>query len=292
MKIILSRKGFDSSVQGGGRPSFVYNDQIFSIPIPEVATDIKYDELKFNDTTLLKVMRDLNINQYTECHLDPLLTKIMLPSNHFAQHWPKALGQGHIAESTLSNHNVGKGDLFVFFGWFNRIENHRGKYRYIKFNDHRTTGVHLIYGYLEVGNKINIESDELEDWVKTHPHYKHKDFYIKPNVIYTAADNFSKNTNKPGAGIFKFKKDLILTEIKKSRTNWELPDFFHPDFGTNIKYLPRINSRKSLNWEKLKNGNAGVKASPRGQEFVVMEDPNNKISNWAVDLINRHEVVA
>ena len=286
MKIILSRKGFDSSIQGGGSANIVYNSECFPIQIPEVNTKIKYEELKFNDTNYLKVMRDLNINQFTECHFDPYLSKKMIPENHPLQHWKKSLGQCGIAQTILEEAKIGEGDLFIFFGWFNSVEKVNGKYKYEPLPERNKEGFHLIYGYLEVGgDPIDINSKKLPKWVKSHPHYIQNQHYPKPNAIYTANQLFTKNKEKPGAGIFKFHENLILTENRKSRTNWILPEFFHPDNGTEIKYLPN-------HWENLNNGKTRVKASSRGQEFVVLNDPNKKIEQWAIDLINNNEVVS
>lgn len=196
------------------------------------------------------------------------------------------MGQGHIAQSILAENKIGKGDLFLFFGWFNRVVNQNGKYKYSQFDGYNNYGVHLLYGYLEVGMEpIDINSNNLPGWVKDHPHYIQKGYYLNPNVIYVASERFSLNSSKPGAGIFKFNEDLILTEKDKSRTNWLLPDFFHPDKGANIKYLPK------QNWNPLNGKQATVKSSSRGQEFVVLDDSDKKIEQWAVELINKHEVV-
>lgn len=47
-KLILSRKGFDSSA--GGKPSFIYGDRLISLPIPEENNSgISYDQLRFDD---------------------------------------------------------------------------------------------------------------------------------------------------------------------------------------------------------------------------------------------------
>jgi len=45
MKIILSRKGFDSSF--GRYPSLIYENKLISLPIPSFSnkTDIKYSEI-------------------------------------------------------------------------------------------------------------------------------------------------------------------------------------------------------------------------------------------------------
>ena len=102
MKIVLSRKGFDSSIQGGGSPNWVHDDEIYPIPIPEVENPIRYSDLRFDDEySYLEVMRDLNINQFTECHFDPYLSFKMLPGKSPARVGVKSLGQCDIAENIL-----------------------------------------------------------------------------------------------------------------------------------------------------------------------------------------------
>ena len=288
MKIILSRKGFDSSIQGGGNANIVYNDELFPIPIPEVGNNIKYTELVFeNDITYLDVMRDLNINQFTECHFDPYLSKKLLKNDSPIQNWKKSLGQCDIAQNILKTADIKKGDLFIFFGWFNKVEKENGKFKYTNFKNHTKEGVQLIYGYLQVGDEIiNIEKNDKvrNDWVSTHPHFKQRRYYRGENMVYTANDILTVNKNKPGAGIFKFNEDLILTQEGKSRTNWVLPEVFHPSNDVEIKYLPK------QNWSEIKNKKTKIKASSRGQEFVVVKDSNEKIKEWAINLINSHKV--
>ena len=84
---------------------------------------------------------------------------------------------------------------------------------------------------------------------------------------------------KPGAGLFKFSKDLILTEENTSRTNLVLLGIFHPSNGVEIKYLPQ------QSWKEINNGLTKIEASSRGQECVVIEDKNGSIERWALNLI-------
>lgn len=287
MKIVLSRKGFDSSIQGGGSANIVYNNKCYPIPIPEVGTDIRYSDLKFEDTNYLKVMRDLNINQFTECHLDPFLSRKITPFHPITKNWEKSLGQCDISQNILKENNIKKGDIFLFFGWFNFVKKENGKFKYSQYKkEYHKEGFHLIYGYLEVDKDpvyIN-ENKSIPEWIKTHPHFIHRDYYGGKNAIYTSSKKFSHDQNKPGAGLFLFNEDLILTEKGKTRTNWILPDLFHPDNFTEIKYLP------TKNWKKRKNGKTRIKASSRGQEFVIVKDQNDNIKNWAIDLIKKNNV--
>lgn len=285
MKIILSRKGFDSSIQGGGNSSVIYEDQFYPIPIPEAETSIRYADLEFQDTTYLRLMKDLKISQFTECHFDPFLSEKYLPPA--LSNWKKSLGQSGTALTVLENSDIGVGDLFIFFGWFKKVEKKKGKYSFTKMENYTRKGIHVIYGYLQVGEEpVYLKDSEKvpPTWIETHPHYKFRDDYAQNNAIYIARDTFSENEKKPGAGIFHFNDELILTEPNSNRSKWLLPDCFHPDNGVEIKYLKRDR------WEKVSDSKTRVNANFRGQELVVLEDPNNDIKDWAIDLINQNQV--
>jgi hypothetical protein len=90
----------------------------------------------------------------------------------------------------------------------------------------------------------------------------------------------------PGAGMFSYDEELILSRkgtfkdekgIKKpyTRTNWKLPDAF---LGASVKLLNGSQPIQSTM----------IKAASRGQEFVVLKDPNGKVSNWAEEFIKKH----
>jgi hypothetical protein len=80
MKVILSRKGFDSTY--GGYPSPILpNGEMLSLPIP-LDDDIRYSDLMTGTSTYYNLMADLNpkikakgkwlvLDRETKCHLDP-----------------------------------------------------------------------------------------------------------------------------------------------------------------------------------------------------------------------------
>lgn len=69
MKIIFSRKGFDSS--SGGLPSPILPDgRIISFPIPDKTSSIKYSDIKYDE---------FNIG-----HMVSLLSKDKIPAHYFA----------------------------------------------------------------------------------------------------------------------------------------------------------------------------------------------------------------
>ncbi len=75
MKIILSRKGFDSA--SGGCPSFIIGNKLVSLPIPDKYSKLKYSDVKICGYNLdeifkkSKIKPKLNGKKMTTCHLDP-----------------------------------------------------------------------------------------------------------------------------------------------------------------------------------------------------------------------------
>lgn len=85
MKVILSRKGFDSGT--GGWPSIILPDKkMISFPIPDSTDNLKYSDIKtFEDgKSLYEIMKNLkrkpkiiinkdkfDFTEETHCHFDP-----------------------------------------------------------------------------------------------------------------------------------------------------------------------------------------------------------------------------
>ncbi|NCB03524.1 MAG: hypothetical protein EOM67_15440 [Spirochaetia bacterium] len=69
MKVILSRKGFDSKY--GGRPSPILPDgTLLSLPIP-YSQGRAYSELSYAGQTYEEIIKQLNPRfRHTTCHLD------------------------------------------------------------------------------------------------------------------------------------------------------------------------------------------------------------------------------
>ena len=154
MKIILSRKGFDSS--NGGCPSPILPDgTLLSMPIPSNDAE-SYDDLCYNGETYSDILKQLKPNHrepFLNCHVDPDIRD----NNRKAAiaGWKPAFGQCEAAQGLLSNAGVEKGDIFLFFGWFRQVVKHNGSYRFVSrnnggFYDH--ADMHIIYGYMQVGD--------------------------------------------------------------------------------------------------------------------------------------------
>lgn len=104
MKIILSRKGFYSSVGGYPSPHFVENGSLLSFPIPEENNDDSinmgrtYADLRFDDkSSYLDIMKQLGLNKFDGkyVHLDPDINVSVVNSRH--SDWRGLFGQCSIA---------------------------------------------------------------------------------------------------------------------------------------------------------------------------------------------------
>ena len=176
MKIILSRKGFDSST--GGYPSPILpNGTLLSLPIPDKKDTIRYSDLNLGENNYYNVMCQLNIqnltlenerlslNKNTTCHFDP---DIRFNSMKRSKEWKGLFGQLGAAQTHLENQNVKEGDMFLFFGWFRKTILLNGKFKY---DSKDKQGKHIIFGYLEVSRKILLQNkNDYKEWMSYHPH--------------------------------------------------------------------------------------------------------------------------
>jgi hypothetical protein len=232
MKIILSRKGFDS-VYGGCPSPILPSGEMVSLPIPS-EDSIRYSDIKVGETTYFALMKELrqrirckgeriDLNKETKCHLDPDIHKNSLTRECG---WRPCFGQIDSAQSHLEKKHVTKNDLFLFFGWFRKTRMHNGKLEF----DAREKGHHAIFGYLQIGEikKVN-HAFNIPKWMAYHPHTNEKGKSNKTNTIYIAKDTLDfrgLNSYLPGAGRFKFNNNLILTKNGLSRSKWDLPNCF------------------------------------------------------------------
>ena len=261
MKLVFSRKGFDSSA--GGFPSPIINGKPISLPIPYPSSKSSYQH--FN---LGKIVKDLTSRKLTEkdlCHNDPDLEM-------------GAFGQVSSAQSHLHNQNVGSGDLFLFFGWFREAEMVDGNYRYKSDAiDH-----HRIFGWMFVDQKFSVGSETEEfrrKWTKyaNHPHAIGK--WGPNNTMYLASKTFSMFGEHiiRGFGTFSVSKRTLLTnDNAPSKRFWSVPDWLNPAKGGCI---PSYHDRKSYIGGLLKT--AG-----RGQEFVCHPHQNKKFKEWLLELFS------
>jgi len=111
MKLILSRKGFDSSA--GRMPSPILPDgTLLSLPIPTDADpEFTYGDLQYGQSSYHEIISQLKRTfKDGYCHLDPDLRPeaVARPAG-----WRPAFGQSGAALSHLNKYGVGSGRFFV-----------------------------------------------------------------------------------------------------------------------------------------------------------------------------------
>lgn len=280
MRLILSRKGFDSS--SGGCPSPILPDgTMLSLPIPDRSSRIAYREIEQQGVNIGQLVVDLTgdprrLRHYA--HLDPDLDRDALPR---ADGWRPLLGQTGIAQGHLRKQGVQAGDLFLFFGLFRGVERTRSGWRFVR----QAVAKHVLWGWLHIGEicKVDeLQSDALP-WARYHPHFHRK--HDVNNTLYIAADGLrlnGKDIDTPGGGLFRQIEDrLILTDPDAgSLTRWRLPLAFHPDAGKPLLSYHRTAER----WRRG-DGYCTVQSASRGQEFVLDTARVPGVTDWLSGLL-------
>ena len=189
MKVVLSRKGFDSS--NGGCPSPIMPDgTLLSMPIPSADKD-RYDDLCYNGLPYSRILQQLAPKKtFEHCHIDPDIRDDCRAKR--IEGWKPGFGQSGSAQGVLANANVELGDLFLFFGWFRKVELYNGCYRYIRtsrggFYDH--SDMHVIYGYMQIG-EILTAKDRISEY-PWHPHASDSRISNGTNAIYIPTEHLS-----------------------------------------------------------------------------------------------------
>jgi len=287
MKIILSRKGFDSSY--GGAPSPILPDgTLISLPIPVGAgeSNITYANLRNSKYNIGQIVSDLTkgkIKSASNLHLDSDLTKTIYQRK---PGWRPIFGQTHAAQGHLKNNQVGVGDIFLFYGWFREVELENGRYRFIKSAKDK----HVIFGWLQIGEIINVarEKEKIPAWAEYHPHVDRPNpkQFGKDNTLYIASKHLqigNKKTKLLGGGCFqKYSDHLCLTDLSgDKRTEWKLPKWFYPgENKTPLSYHKNIKTR----WAQGKNC-CYLRSAYRGQEFVLNADEYSESIDWLLEMI-------
>ena len=285
MRLILSRKGFDS--QYGGMASPILPDgTLVPLPIPSSHDSYTLDDLYVPGIDISSLVFDLSRGRHsrrTTVHLDPDLTR---KPGHWRPGWRPALGQTGIAQSHLRNEGIDVGDLFFFFGWFREVERRDGRWRY-RVN---APDQHVLFGWLEIGGILPVVIDrggslEMFPWLVDHAHLLRPDHYSDPrNTVYVAAEHSRYLPDLPyGGGRFgKWHEVLRLTREGESRTVWSLPAWFYPTEGK-----PPLSYHGSLSrWRKASEG-VVLHSVAKGQEFVLDCEFYPEAESWIDDIITK-----
>lgn len=284
MKIILSRKGFDSSTGKVASP-ILPSGKLCSLLIPETlvgADPLPYHDILFDGQSLGTLVRDLTLGKITgdmPAHLDPDLNSASVPR---LPGWKAIFGQVGAAERHLQHQDVKKGDVFLFYGWFRRVEQCSGIYRYMP----GAPDLHVIFGWLQIEQRVPAAQwSSLPAWAANHAHCR-RAHPLALESLYISSDRLTLpgvTLNLPGASIFPhYHPSLCLTsqQSDNSRRYWRLPRWMAPTGGRSaLTYHPN-----PLIWE-TKEDHVLLKSAGRGQEFVLDCDAYPEAIAWIANLI-------
>jgi hypothetical protein len=284
MRLILSRKGFDSA--SGGCPSPIFPDgSMLALPIPDTSSTIRYDALSWNGRNLGELVERLTRGRQRRgsfAHLDPDLRAGLMPRE---PGWRAALGQEGASQSHLRNQGVREGDLFLFWGLFRRVG-----------EDLSWSGrpFHAIWGWLQVARAADVSRDVLPavtseqwSWAATHPHVRVRDgekVRREPNCLYVATERLSlpglSRRSASGAGVFEsFRPALQLTADPETKLSvWSLPACFSPGARSALTFHSS-RDRWTPHGERVLLETVG-----RGQEFVLDLDAYPQAFDWIAAL--------
>jgi hypothetical protein len=287
-RIILSRKGFDSSAGGCASP-ILPDGTMFSVPVPESAdhrSSTRYEDLGRQGHASLPPQLITSLNRAVALagpvHLDPDIRPDLRSSAAQRRCSPKLLlyGQNDGSQTHLTDQGVRQGDLFLFFGWFRQTEWSGKNLQYMRGASDR----HVIWGWLEVGRRHSIPwNGPIPNALESARHHPHLDSLNRQtNCVYEAPESLSFNPHLCGAGIFNpYSQELCLTAPQQPlRSHWELPAFFR---RTEMTHVP---------WDKwVTKGDSMYGKSPgRGQEFVFRTEPiKTDIEAWLDGLFQHAE---
>ncbi len=282
-RIVLSRKGFDSSF--GGCASPIIDGRLISLPIPEVDPKkgrLRYRKLRGNQgKEIVDLINQLttrrNVERDALVHLDPDIRPELRDQNN--RKLPLTFGQSGTAQAALKG--LKDGDLFLFFGWFRQVEqSSNGVYQFKRDEP----DIHAIWGWLQVDKILDLQRQEDRDEAKQiarhHPHVTHHEGR-KNNFLYVARDRLAILPRLLGAGVFSnFGDELQLTgKQSKSRSDWSLPGFFRE---IDVKWLKTMDKSR---WKKVKGDRIEGRCPGRGQEFVFSTDKHKaEIAGWLAEI--------
>jgi hypothetical protein len=286
MRIIFSRKGFDS--QYGKVPSPILPDgRMVPLPIPSPADPHCMRDLRTDGIPIGRLVSDLTrgrIGPATRVHLDPDLYPHAARSQRGG--WHPAFGQAGAAQTHLARQCVGRGDLFLFFGWFRHVERSSGRWRYAG----ESAGFHALFGWLQVDEAVAVSGrvDEVvqsHPWLRSHPHVVSANRHRGGNTIYVATQSLrldDVDLGLAGGGLFThLAPTRRLSAEGRSRSWWRLPRWFYPSDGR-----PALSYHGNPARWMLEPTSTLLQVVAKGQEFVLHCAHYPEASDWLRDLFH------
>jgi len=273
MRIIFSRKGFDSS--SGGTPSPILPDaRMVSLPIPDKQSSIRYGDIRWQEYDLGSLVSNLtngHIPASHFAHLDPDINSESLPR---LSEWRPIFGQTGAAQGHLRKNGVKSGDIFLFFGLFRNVISTAGKFVWDTSSPLR----YVLWGWLQIDEVLKIDNCNLS-WANYHPHF-HRNSDTN-NTLYIARRYLTLRgvscAGMVGAGVFlHFSEQLMLTAPDATTpSQWELPQWFYPRDGK----CPLTYHSDLARWQRTKN-RTRLNAVARGQEFILDTEDFPEAIEW------------
>jgi hypothetical protein len=279
MKIILSRKGFDSS-EGRVASPILPSGGLCWLPIPTRHHGIRYGEIVCGDTNLGPIVSDLTRGRLTpndRAHLDP---DLRLASTPRERGWRPLFGQTGAAQGHLSRQGVAEGDLFLFYAWFRKAVPIDGRYQYVD----GAPDLHVVFGWLQIGQIISsTDAGRAPRWARYHPHFNRPLSYAN-DCVYVArsrAEIPGRRLDLAGAGVFESSQPrLCLTAPGRSRSVWQLPSWFCPTGRKSALSYHGGPQRWNPQGDQVLLDCVG-----RGQEFVLDCEHYPEATSWLADIL-------
>ena len=192
MRIVFSRKGFDSASGGGPSPIVAGRPVTLPIPAAESLSRTTYDALGLGDHSA-KASRG-RLGAGSLCHHDPM----------FLDGGQVLLGQCGAAQTHLANQQVGTGDVFLFFGLF---------------REDASKPHHRLFGYLRVAEVLPLATmDSARKAGLAALGF--------PHALALHASNGNDTLYRGRGGQASHASDALrLTEDGASPTNWRVPEW-------------------------------------------------------------------
>ena len=190
MKIVFSRKGFDSAAGGGASP--IVDGVPVSLPIPAgAASRTRYGDLDLGDHAARASRGRLGPDDL--CHHDPM----------FLSDGTCLFGQVGAAQTHLTNQGVGPGDVFLFFGLFR--EEQTGEPH------------HRIFGWMRIDGIVDLAACDPAERaaLAEHDHPHALQMHGRNDCIYAG----------PGGTASRASEALRLTVPGGPPSLWQRPDW-------------------------------------------------------------------
>ncbi len=277
-RLIISRKGFDGANGRVASPIFP-DGTMFSLPIPDPnELQISYGDLRHGDVNVGDVVEDLTSGHISRDHgalLSPDINRSVYRPRH--PEWRGLFVQVLSSQGTLRRAGVQPGDLFLFFGWFRRVECDIDHWRYVRGEP----DIHVLWGWLSIGDIRKVYADiEDDDPILDWSLY----FTAMSGSAHTSATLYIADDDL-GAGVFpRFSEQLQLTNYGSTRSEWALPDWFYP-FIPGHERRPLGYHGAPWRWRPKRDG-VLLTTVGRGQEFVLDATAYPEAGDWALNLID------